>query len=144
MSSELPSIFGGLCWQACFTRGPFCPRCVCVPQALWPREKGLLQRPSGECVLLCVVPSCGKHREALVCFSPENFDNNTSGWENLSVLYCFSCVRWSAWLFYHTYQNISTFQEWMGRCDRYPVWIACSHSLSSGNSAYLEVFCFVL
>lgn len=144
MSSELPSIFGGLCWQACFTHGPFCPRCVCVPQALWPREKGLLQWPSGERVLLCVVPSCGKHREALVCFSPENFDNNTSGWENLSVLYCFSCVRWSAWLFYHTYQNISTFQEWMGRCDRYPVRIACSHSLSSGNSAYLEVFCFVL
>lgn len=135
MSSELPSIFGGLCWQA----WTFLPQMCLRPSGLMAEGEGL-----AAVAFLCVVPSCGKHREALVCFSPENFDNNTSGWENLSVLYCFSCVRWSAWLFYHTYQNISTFQEWMGRCDRYPVRIACSHSLSSGNSAYLEVFCFVL
>lgn len=62
MGSELPSIFGGLCWQACFTHGPFCPRCVCVPQALWPREKGLLQWPS--CVWCRAVGSTGRHWSA--------------------------------------------------------------------------------
>lgn len=46
---------------------------------------GLLQRSSHRCVFMSAAPNYGKRQEALVSFSPEDFDSNVTGLENLSV-----------------------------------------------------------
>lgn len=46
---------------------------------------GLPQRSSNRCVLMCAASNYGKQWEALVSFSPDDFDSNMSGLENLSV-----------------------------------------------------------
>jgi len=43
------------------------------------------QRSSGGCVLRSAASDCGKRWEASASFSPEDFDSNASGLENLSV-----------------------------------------------------------
>lgn len=46
---------------------------------------GLPQRSSNRYVFMSAVSNYGKRQEALVSFSPEDFDSNMSGLENLSV-----------------------------------------------------------
>lgn len=65
----------------------------------------LLQMSSSRCVLVCAVSDHGKHCKALVSFPQRILTATCLVWKTCLSRYCFCCVQWSGWFFYHTYQN---------------------------------------